>query len=472
MMSQIRRIVKIPCFLFLILVGLYSFGCSVPAVAYPFATFVMDAATGKKLYGDNYRTKLHPASLTKMMTLYLAFREVEQGRLRLDQRVSISKNAAREPPSKFGYRVGQKVSIRYLIRAAAIRSTNDAATALGEAISGTEVEFAKYMTRAAVSMGMNSTKFKNANGLTASGHLSTARDMALLGRRLIYDFPEYYHLFGRSSVVSLGRTLYNTNRKFLASYSGSDGIKTGFTSAAGFNLTASAKRGNKRVIAVVFGSGSVKLRTKRMTELLNIGFAKASTFSGPNTLPPLKVSKTDELTIFESGLVLMSMPPLARPMTKLTYDNLDLKRINEVIESLLTAKELESNFSLIDTNRPLSRPKLMEKKNTIYKENANNEDIEFKLLKLLEVGDLRKSFSILVGSYYTDFNAKKDLSRLALSDLETLGDAKRSITTGVVNRKKVFRVMFMGLKKSEAIKACQKLIARNELCEIINTSQN
>ena len=220
---------KIKCgFLFSVLTTVHIVSASQSVFSYPFATFVMDAYSGQELHSQNANSRLHPASLTKMMTLYLVFNEVENGKLDLDEKVSVSRNAVREPPSKFGYRVGQKVSVRYLIRAAAIRSANDAATALGEAVSGTEAEFGKYMTRTARAMGMNQTSFRNANGLTASGHLSSARDMAILSRRLLFDFPEYFHLFGRSSVVSLERKLYNTNRKFLASYRGSDGIKTGY----------------------------------------------------------------------------------------------------------------------------------------------------------------------------------------------------------------------------------------------------
>ena len=203
------------------------FSLSLPAVSYPFATFVMDANTGQELHSQNANTKLHPASLTKMMTLYITFFEVENGNLRLDQKVLISRNAAREPPSKFGYKVGQKVSIRYLIRAAAIRSANDAATALGEAISGSEVEFARYMTRTARAMGMKSTTFRNANGLTSSGHMSTARDMAILGRRLLYDFPEYYHLFAETEFEWSGIKQKNRN-PLLYKNMGADGLKTGY----------------------------------------------------------------------------------------------------------------------------------------------------------------------------------------------------------------------------------------------------
>lgn len=465
MRFQILAIKKKHAFLCLMATAFYFFWFCSFGLAYPFATFVMDANSGKELYSQNSKTKLHPASLTKMMTLYLAFHEVEKGSLGLDQKVSISRNAVIEPPSKFGYKVGQKVSIRYLIRAAAIRSANDAATALGEAISGSEAEFAKYMTRTALAMGMHSTSFKNANGLTAVGHLSTARDMAILGRRLLHDFPEYFHLFGRTSVVALGRTLYNTNRKFLASYGGSDGIKTGFTSAAGYNLAASAKRGNKRVIAVVFGSGSVKLRTKRMTELLNIGFAKAQNFGGKIVLNTLNLKLLKRQSRFASGAVFQSAPPLVRP--KIFESSLlpNVREINELIEGILLSGALE-NVSWSDTSKPLPRPSSIIRGQDMNSGNFSREKIESKLLNILESEDLQRSFSILVGSYFTDFNAKKDLSRLTLVDMETLGGSKRGITTGVVDQKKVFRVSFVGLKKSEAIKACQKLMARNELCEI------
>ena len=276
---------------------------------------------------------------------------------------------------------------------------------------------------------------------------------------------EYFHLFGRSSVVSLGRKLYNTNRKFLASYNGSDGIKTGFTSAAGYNLAASATRGNKRVIAVVFGSGSVSLRTKRMTELLDIGFSKADSFKKQKRLPGLNLRKIKTQTQFASGALLNALPPLARPRSLWNAVIPDVKELNDLIQGILKSGVVEKVSLGNSKKQPLARPNflIMETKpNSIQ----DNENIESKLLDILESEDLQRSFGILVGSYFTDFNAKKDLARLTLSDLETLSGSDRSITTGVVNQKKVFRVSFTGLKKSEAIKACQKLMAQNELCEI------
>jgi D-alanyl-D-alanine carboxypeptidase len=247
----------------------------VAALAAPYAAIVTDARTGEVLYETNADTRLHPASLTKMMTLYVAFEAIERGEISLDTRVTISKHAAGQAPSKLGLKPGQKIALRYLIRAAAIKSANDAATAIGEAISGSEPAFAKRMTRTAKAIGMTRTTFRNANGLTAEGHLSTARDMTVLGRRLFYDFPQYYNIFSRRTADAGVAQVASTNRRFLDSYEGADGIKTGYTGAAGFNLTASAQRGNKRIIATIFGAKSTPSRNAKMAELLDIGFGKA-----------------------------------------------------------------------------------------------------------------------------------------------------------------------------------------------------
>lgn len=242
--------------------------------AAPFAAYVMDARTGQPIYTQNHDTKLHPASLTKMMTLYMAFTAIERGQVRLDSKFTVSSNAAAEPPSKLGLRAGQKIELRYLLRAAAIKSANDAATAIGEGLSGSEVAFGQQMTAMARALGMRNTQFRNANGLTQDGHYSTAYDMTVLGRRLFYDFPQYYNLFSRRSADAGIAKVASTNKRFLDGYAGADGIKTGYTRAAGFNLTASAQRGNKRLIATVFGGTSTAQRNQVMSELLDAGFAR------------------------------------------------------------------------------------------------------------------------------------------------------------------------------------------------------
>ena len=248
---------------------------ALPGQAAPYAEMVIDARTGEVIRSRNADTRLHPASLTKMVTLYIAFEAVARGEITLDTQVRISRNAANEPPSKLGLRAGQKIAFRYLIRAAAVKSANDAATAIGEAISGSEAAFAQRMTRTARALGMESSTFLNAHGLTKRGHMSTARDMTTMGRRLFYDYPEYYNLFSRRSTDAGITQVRNTNRRLLNAYRGADGIKTGYTNAAGFNLVSSAERGGVRVIATVFGGRSTATRNARIAELLDLGFAKA-----------------------------------------------------------------------------------------------------------------------------------------------------------------------------------------------------
>jgi D-alanyl-D-alanine carboxypeptidase len=263
-------------FLFFWAIALVLGGAGIRDVqAAPYAAFVMDARTGEVLHSANADTRLHPASLTKMMTLYIAFEAIKNGEISLDTPVRISTNAASEPPSKLGLVAGQKIKLRYLIRAAAVKSANDAATAIGEAIEGSEAKFARRMNRTAKALGMTRTTFKNAHGLTESGHLSTARDMSVLGRHLLYDYPQYYNLFSRTQTDAGMKTVLNTNRRLLASYRGADGIKTGYTRAAGFNLVASAERGQERVIATVFGGRSSSSRNAKVAELLDLGFKRA-----------------------------------------------------------------------------------------------------------------------------------------------------------------------------------------------------
>jgi len=272
-----------------------------PLQAAPFAAIVMDGRTGEVLYEKNADTRLHPASLTKMMTLYIVFQEIEAGRLTLDTKVTVTKYAASQPPSRLGLKPGQKIAVRYLIRAAAIKSANDAASALGDHIGGDAASFAKRMTRTARQLGMHNTTFKNANGLTAEGHLSTARDMNILGRHVFYDFPQYYHIFSRRTADAGVAQVSNTNTRFLDNYEGADGIKTGYTVAAGFNLTASAHRGKKHVIATVFGGTSTANRNAKMKELMDIGFDRSK--NNVKEQPPVAAAVEDALVAaLETGI--------------------------------------------------------------------------------------------------------------------------------------------------------------------------
>ena len=393
------------------------------------------------------------------MTLYLAFNELKNNRIKLDQTVSISSNASNEPPSKLGLKKGQRVSVRNLIRGAAIRSANDAATALGELISGSENKFADYMTLTAQQMGMKDTTFKNAHGLTSAKHISTPKDMAILARRLIYDFPEYYNLFGRNSVNVLGRTLYNTNRKFLSQYNGSDGIKTGFTSSAGFNLAASAKRGNKRIIGVVFGSSSVSLRNKRMTELLNIGFANSKENVAFTSLKKLSLYPNIINISGENSLLKVSKEPINRHLIIEKIPLVENNKNSDEIEKLIIGlnNDLKIEFKLVEYSKiPLVRPASFMIKGKKITNLKNNQNIE----------ENQSPLSIMVGFYYNKYNAELDLPGILLNDSSLTDDVNAEVVSVVYMKKQGFRINISPLTKQNAIRACEKIKALGQLCEI------
>jgi D-alanyl-D-alanine carboxypeptidase len=236
---------------------------------------VVDADSGQVLLAEEPNALWYPASLTKMMTVYMAFAEIKAGRHKLDETITVSPGAAGQLPVKFGLRRGEKITLQQAINAAVVASANDAAVAIAEQIGGTESAFADSMTATAHKLGMSRTVFRNATGLPNAQQVTTAADMARLALALLHDFPEYYHFFGDRSVSINGRTLPTVNG-ILVSYNGADGIKTGFTCGAGYNLVASAKHGSRRLVGVLLGGGNRGERASQMTSLLNAGFSRDS----------------------------------------------------------------------------------------------------------------------------------------------------------------------------------------------------
>jgi D-alanyl-D-alanine carboxypeptidase len=231
----------------------------------------MDAETGKILQETNADTRNYPASLTKMMTLYLVFDALKSGRLKLIDRLKVTAKATRQPSSKLGLTRRSKITVKQAILALTIKSANDVAVAVAETLAKNERDFALKMTAMARRIGMSSTTFRNASGLPHRAQLSTARDMAILGNSLLRDFPHYYHFFSESRFTFNGKVLKNHNR-LLRIFDGADGIKTGYIRASGFNLVASVKRGNRRLIGVVFGGRTQRARDRVMIRLLDNGF--------------------------------------------------------------------------------------------------------------------------------------------------------------------------------------------------------
>jgi D-alanyl-D-alanine carboxypeptidase len=238
-----------------------------------YASIVMDTQSGSVLHEANADTPKYPASLVKMMTLYLTFEALTGNRIRLEQGLEISKYAAGMAPSKLGLRVGQQLRAEEAILAIVTKSANDAAVVLAEALGGSELKFAQMMNDKAHELGLTRTTFRNASGLPNRSQVSTARDMATLAGALLRDFPQYYPYFSVTEFRYRDRTYYNHNR-LIEKYLGADGIKTGYTRAAGFNLAACVKRGEHRLIAVVLGGETAKSRDQHTIALLNHAFAR------------------------------------------------------------------------------------------------------------------------------------------------------------------------------------------------------
>lgn len=232
---------------------------------------VMDAKTGEVLYAERADSPRYPASVTKVMTFYLAFEALASGKLHLNDLVVVSPLAAAQPPTKLGLRPGETITVENALHAMAVHSANDMAVAISEKVGGTESHFAEMMTLKAQQLGMANTRYVNANGLPDSRQVSSAHDIAILTRAILRDFPQYYSFFGQQEFTYRGRTMYNTNH-LLGKMPGVDGLKTGFTNAAGFNLDASAVRNGHRLIAVVMGSSSSGVRNANVENLLLTGF--------------------------------------------------------------------------------------------------------------------------------------------------------------------------------------------------------
>jgi D-alanyl-D-alanine carboxypeptidase len=454
-----------------------------------------------------------------MMTLYIAFEAIENGEISLDSTVTISRKAASEPPSRLGLKAGQKIKLRYLIRAAAVKSANDSATAIGEAIEGSEAAFARRMNRTAQALGMSRTTFKNAHGLTESGHLSTARDMSVLGRHVFYDYPEYYNLFSRKTADAGVRTVTHTNSRFLNSYKGADGIKTGYTSAAGFNLVASAQHGSERIITTVFGGRSTITRNARVAELMDLGFKRAGTrvaVNKPQKPPYMGKASTGAVMVADSGrtprkaskivrarIMMTSSPlPKMRPLRALDpeEENILLAMSDDIFNvvaeankeaavlaaanaaatqaaALLQTAALEqaseapaaTQTDVLVSFKPTPRPErldLTSVESIVARATpAAIEDAAPVVVTRMSTSGSRH-WGINIGTYGSEYEARKVLLKAALSELENLDGALRK----VVRSKRGYDANFLGLTQDVAALTCRKLEARGSDCKVFGSS--
>lgn len=291
---------------------------SPPAVAASgTAALVIDVHSGRTLYARNADAPRYPASLTKIMTLYVLFDFLRSGRIEMHTPLVATANAAAQSPSKIGIKPGETIRVIDAIRVLVTKSANDVAVVVAENLGGTEENFARMMTSTARRLGMNNTTFKNASGLPDPGQISTARDMSILALRVMRDFPEYYELFSTKYFSYAGQRYRNHNR-LLFDYEGTDGIKTGYTRASGFNLVASVKRDHRHLVGVVLGGKTAARRNATMRHIIDSAIPKALALNTPRNVPaptrnPVAVADAAAPAPMMAGVATASLAPAAPP---------------------------------------------------------------------------------------------------------------------------------------------------------------
>ena len=274
-----------------------------------YASFIINENTKRIYHNANADTRNYPASLTKIMTLYLVFDALKSKKISMSSKFKVSKRATRQPPSKLNLSAGSNITVKNAILALVTKSANDVATVIAENLGKSERNFARLMTRKAKKLGMTRTTFRNASGLPNRGQLSTARDMATLGIAIRKNHPKFFKLFKTKSFIYKG-IKYTNHNNLLGSYSGTDGIKTGYTNASGFNLVASVERNGQRIIGVVFGGKKARSRDKHMVTLLNKYFKTSLSKPLVRIAKPSELPKTrPKIVVAEKNIKNFKIPP-------------------------------------------------------------------------------------------------------------------------------------------------------------------
>lgn len=449
----------------LLAVGLVAWGAfGAPARANSkYAAFVVHADSGDVLF-DRYSTATrYPASLTKMMTLYLLFEEMEAGGLAPESKLAVSARAAGQPPSKLGVKAGTTIEVDTAIKALVVKSANDVAVVIAEGLAGSEWRFAQEMTAKARALGMRRTTFRNASGLPNSKQITTARDMAILGRRLVQDFPQYFDYFATSSFSWDGKT-YSSHNSLVKSYDGADGIKTGYTRRSGFNLVTTVERDGQRLIGVVLGGRSSYTRDRHMREILDEAYAEIerkptliAALHRATPAPRLKPSLIAQLAA--------AQPPSAPTVA----DNEPLRR-----EILMAASEFQ-----VGEAAPVDTDAL----GALIAATGTTDDFnEFERTRIASLnptatyageGDRDREtledykWGVQIGAYSSKTLAQRELEAAAVKI--GMSDRDRAVLpTPLEDGRTLYRARFMKLSEIEAAAACAGLKDRGVQCFIVS----
>ena len=407
-----------------------------PSIA---AAIVVDMNAGSILHAQAADTPRYPASLTKVMTLYVLFGYLKAGKLSFDTELMVTQHAASQAPTKLGLKPGATIKTSDAIKALVTHSANDAAAVIAENIAGTEENFGRLMTQTARNMGMKHSTFRNASGLPNPDQVTTARDMAILAVRIIRDYPEYYGVFETRSFSFRGRS-YRNHNKLLYGYKGTDGIKTGYTRASGFNLTASVKRDNKHLVAVVLGGKTGSQRDAAMRALLDKNLPKASTTKPqPKSLiasliAPLAPTKKPAYALAETAPPPAPPPPLKSPARPLVKE-----------ASLPVASDAEpSEIIQASLTTPDPAPQRWGKRNRVD-----------------------GAFQVQVGAYMSQTDAENRLGMVQQRAPDLLDGHLPFTASFMREEREWFRARFAGFSEEEARNTCVALKKRALDCAVM-----
>lgn len=376
-----------------------------------YASIVLDADSGEVLHASNADASRYPASLTKMMTLYLLFEAMEKGLMTLDTAMPVSAHAASMPQTNISLKAGDRLKVREAIPALIVRSANDVASVVAEALGGTESGFGRMMTDKAKAMKMTATTFRNASGLPDAAQTTTARDLAILSVRLMKDFPQYYHYFSTQSFSYKGRT-YTSHNRMIRNYAGVDGMKTGYIRASGFNVATSAVKDGRRLIGVVMGGKTAQSRDSHMASLLDRGFERATQLA-------------------------KASPEAAKPAAKLVVST--------------------------DTVRQVVRQEPVTRAPAVLQRTSQT----FPVQQTMITDEL--GWAVQIGSFRVPEQARERASDAArrLADMEK---AQIAVNEVEISNRKLFRARLVGLQEDQAKSACQRLSRQGMDCLVVRLS--
>ncbi|WP_292918094.1 D-alanyl-D-alanine carboxypeptidase family protein [Nitrosomonas sp.] len=393
-----------------------------PVQANPrYSSIVIDADTGAVLHQDSADAVRYPASLTKMMTLYMLFEAMEQRKMTLDTPMKVSVHAASMPQTNVALRTGDQIKVRDAIPALIVRSANDVAAVVAEALGGSEANFGRMMTDKARQLGMRSTTFRNASGLPNGEQKTTARDMVTLSTRLMKDFPKYYHYFSTQSFSYKGVT-YNSHNRMVRNVPGVDGLKTGFIRASGFNVATSAKRGNRRVVAVVMGGHTAAARDQHMAQLID-----RSLNQGSRAIQVANNSKNTRAAVV-SPVKVNAPTPTLKPYPEQ----------QKMAEPVVTQRS-STAVTRAQPTQPHPQPRKVEQRTN-------------------------EGWAVQIGSYHEPDRARANAQAAA-----RLIPGEVAVTEVEISNRKLYRARLVGLQENQARSACQSLTRQGFGCLVVRS---